>query len=82
MGLGSRDKPNRYRGAGPGSTSPRSIGWPSAFGLCALDNSVLLPHTGSAAIEGRIAMAKKVIIDIKTFAAGHRSAERVIASMM
>jgi hypothetical protein len=33
---------------------------------------VLLPHMGSATIEGRIAMGERVIINIKTFADGHR----------
>jgi glyoxylate reductase len=31
-----------------------------------------LPHMGSATIEGRIDMGEKVIINIKTFADGHR----------
>ncbi|HEX8373584.1 MAG TPA: D-glycerate dehydrogenase, partial [Geminicoccaceae bacterium] len=32
-----------------------------------LDNVVLLPHMGSATIEGRVDMGEKVIINIKTF---------------
>jgi glyoxylate reductase len=47
----------------------------------ALDNVVLLPHMGSATIEGRIAMGEKVIINIKTFADGHRPPDRVIDSI-
>jgi glyoxylate reductase len=50
--------------------------------LKALDNVVLLPHMGSATIEGRIAMGEKVIINIKTFADGHRPPDRVIGSML
>jgi glyoxylate reductase len=50
--------------------------------LLALDNVVLLPHMGSATIEGRIAMGEKVIINIKTFADGHRPPDRVIGSML
>jgi glyoxylate reductase len=50
--------------------------------LRALDNVVLLPHMGSATIEGRIAMGEKVIINIKTFADGHRPPDRVICSML
>jgi glyoxylate reductase len=46
--------------------------------LLALGNVVLLPHMGSATIEGRIAMGEKVIINIKTFADGHRPPDRVI----
>src|SRR5437870_9299945 len=40
--------------------------------LLRLDNVVLLPHMGSATLEGRIDMGEKVIINIKTFADGHR----------
>jgi glyoxylate reductase len=39
--------------------------------LLKLNNVVLLPHMGSATIEGRIDMGEKVIINIKTFADGH-----------
>ncbi|HAJ48314.1 MAG TPA: D-glycerate dehydrogenase, partial [Alphaproteobacteria bacterium] len=38
--------------------------------LLKLKNVVLLPHMGSATIEGRIDMGEKVIINIKTFADG------------
>jgi glyoxylate reductase len=50
--------------------------------LRALDNVVLLPHMGSSTIEGRIAMGERVIINIKTFADGHRPPDRVIDSML
>jgi glyoxylate reductase len=50
--------------------------------LRALDNVVLLPHMGSATIEGRIAMGERVIINIKTFADGHRPPDRVLGSML
>ena len=50
--------------------------------LRALDNVVLLPHMGSATIEGRIAMGEKVIINIKTFSDGHRPPDRVIGAML
>jgi glyoxylate reductase len=50
--------------------------------LRALDNVVLLPHMGSATIEGRLAMGEKVIINIKTFTDGHRPPDRVLGSMM
>jgi glyoxylate reductase len=48
----------------------------------ALDNVVMLPHMGSATIEGRIAMGERVIINIKTFADGHRPPDRVLGSML
>ena len=46
-----------------------------------LDNVVLLPHIGSATIEGRIAMGEKVIVNIKTFNDGHNPPDRVITTM-
>ena len=49
--------------------------------LVALNNVVLLPHMGSATIEGRIDMGDKVIINIKTFADGHRPPDRVFEAM-
>jgi glyoxylate reductase len=50
--------------------------------LRVLDNVVLLPHMGSATIEGRLAMGERVIINIKTFADGHRPPDRVLGTMM
>ena len=46
--------------------------------LRALPNVVLLPHMGSATVEGRIEMGEKVIINIKTFADGHRPPDLVV----
>ncbi|HZD26146.1 MAG TPA: D-glycerate dehydrogenase [Alphaproteobacteria bacterium] len=46
--------------------------------LLELQNVVLLPHMGSATIEGRIAMGEKVLINIKTFVDGHSPPDRVI----
>jgi len=43
---------------------------------------VLLPHMGSATEEGRIEMGEKVIINIKTFADGHRPPDQVVPSML
>ena len=50
--------------------------------LRALPNVVLLPHMGSATIEGRIEMGEKVIINIKTFADGHRPPDLVVPGML
>ena len=47
-----------------------------------LDNVVLLPHMGSATMEGRIEMGEKVIINIKTFDDGHRPPDQVVPSML
>ena len=43
-----------------------------------LPNVVLLPHMGSATTEGRIEMGEKVLINIKTFADGHRPPDLVL----
>lgn len=44
--------------------------------------AVLLPHMGSATIEGRIDMGEKVIVNIRTFMDGHRPPDRVLPSML
>ena len=53
--------------------NPKLLGDPRA---------VLLPHLGSATIEGRIDMGEKVIINIKTWMDGHRPPDRVIPAMI
>ncbi len=50
--------------------------------LMSLSNVVLLPHMGSATEEGRIEMGEKVIVNIKTFADGHRPPDQVLPSML
>ena len=50
--------------------------------LLGLPNVVLLPHMASATDEGRIEMGEKVIINIKTFADGHRPPDQVLPSML
>ncbi|MEK9924037.1 MAG: D-glycerate dehydrogenase [Alphaproteobacteria bacterium] len=51
-------------------------------GLVDLPNVVLLPHIGSATIEGRLGMGEKVIINIQTFWDGHTPPDRVIEAML
>ena len=46
--------------------------------LLEMPNVVLLPHMGSATIEGRINMGEKVLINIRTFADGHKPPDRII----
>ena len=46
-----------------------------------LPNVVLLPHMGSATKEGRIEMGEKVLLNIKTFADGHRPPDLVVPGM-
>ncbi len=47
-----------------------------------LPNVVLLPHMGSATLEGRVEMGEKVILNIKTFADGHRPPDQVVPGML
>jgi len=49
--------------------------------LLANDRVVVLPHMGSATIEGRIDMGEKVIINVKTFLDGHAPPDRVHSAM-
>lgn len=46
--------------------------------LLKLPNVVLLPHMGSATLEGRLDMGQKVIVNIRTFADGHTPPDRVL----
>ncbi len=45
------------------------------------DNVVVMPHLGSATLEGRIDMGEKVIINIKSFIDGHSPPDLVYSSM-
>jgi glyoxylate reductase len=47
-----------------------------------LPNVMLLPHMGSATVEGRLEMGEKVILNIKTFADGHRPPDQVVPAML
>ena len=58
------------------ATSPRLLA------LAQQGKVTLLPHMGSATIEGRIDMGEKVIINVKTFMDGHRPPDRVLPSML
>jgi glyoxylate reductase len=49
--------------------------------LLRLENVVLIPHMGSATLEGRIDMGDKVIVNIKTFSDGHTPPDRVMETM-
>lgn len=48
--------------------------------LMGLENVVLLPHLGSATLEGRVAMGEKVIVNARTFFDGHKPPDRVLPS--
>ena len=49
--------------------------------LRALPNVVLTPHMGSATVEARREMGERVILNLRTFADGHRPPDLVIPSM-
>jgi glyoxylate reductase len=51
---------------------------PSLLKLAEAGKVVILPHMGSATIEGRIDMGEKVIINIRAFFDGHRPPDRVL----
>ena len=55
---------------------------PKLLKLAKSGKVTLLPHMGSATIEGRVDMGEKVIINIKTFMDGHRPPDRVLPSML
>jgi glyoxylate reductase len=55
---------------------------PKLLKLARAGKVVLLPHLGSATLEGRIDMGEKVIVNIKTFMDGHKPPDRVLPSML
>ncbi|HVV79868.1 MAG TPA: D-glycerate dehydrogenase [Pseudolabrys sp.] len=55
---------------------------PKLLKLAKSGKVVLLPHMGSATLEGRIDMGEKVIINIRTWMDGHRPPDRVLPSML
>ncbi|MFZ3351934.1 MAG: D-glycerate dehydrogenase [Xanthobacteraceae bacterium] len=55
---------------------------PRLIKLARAGKVVLLPHLGSATLEGRVDMGEKVIVNIKTFMDGHRPPDRVLPSML
>jgi glyoxylate reductase len=55
---------------------------PRLLKLAKAGKVVLLPHMGSATIEGRVDMGDKVIVNIKAFMDGHKPPDRVLPSML
>lgn len=55
---------------------------PKLLRLARAGKVTLLPHLGSATIEGRVDMGTKVIINIQTFMDGHRPPDRVLPSQL
>ena len=55
---------------------------PKLMRLAKAGRVTLLPHMGSATVEGRTDMGEKVIINIKTFMDGHTPPDRVLPHML
>ncbi|WP_022719989.1 D-glycerate dehydrogenase [Rhodopseudomonas sp. B29] len=55
---------------------------PKLVRLAKAGKVVLLPHMGSATIEGRVEMGEKVIINIRTFLDAHKPPDRVLPGMI
>jgi glyoxylate reductase len=51
---------------------------PAFIELASQGKAVILPHMGSATIEGRLEMGDRVIINIRTLFDGHRPPDRVL----
>lgn len=47
-----------------------------------LPNVILLPHMGSATREARLEMGERVLVNMQTFADGHRPPDQVVPSML
>jgi glyoxylate reductase len=69
---------NRIAGAGLDVFENEPQLNPKLAKLAARGKVVILPHMGSATIEGRVDMGEKVIINIRTFFDGHRPPDRVL----
>ena len=50
--------------------------------LLQMENVVIVPHLGSATIEGRIAMGECVVVNVKSFIDGHRAPNRVLEKLL
>jgi glyoxylate reductase len=55
---------------------------PKLIKLAKAGRVVLLPHMGSATMEGRVDMGEKVIINIRTWMDGHKPPDRVLPSFV
>jgi glyoxylate reductase len=55
---------------------------PKLVRLARAGKVTLLPHMGSATIEGRVEMGEKVIINIRAFLDSHKPPDRVLPSML
>jgi glyoxylate reductase len=75
-------RPSAIAGAGLDVFEHEPAVPPKLVKLAKSGKVTLLPHMGSATLEGRIDMGEKVIINVKTFMDGHRPPDRVLPSML
>ncbi|MGI9400621.1 MAG: 2-hydroxyacid dehydrogenase [Rhizobiaceae bacterium] len=71
-------KANRLAGAGLDVFEHEPAVNPEMMKLAKTGKVVILPHMGSATIEGRLEMGDRVIINIRTLFDGHRPPDRVL----
>lgn len=69
---------NKLAGAGLDFISYEGGISPELMKLSDEGKLVILPHMGSATIEGRLEMGERVLINIRTFMDGHKPPDRVI----
>src|ERR1700740_1681557 len=69
-------------GCGPAVHEHEPAVNPKLVRLAKQGKVTLLPHMGSATIEGRVEMGEKVIINIRTFLDNHKPPDRVLPSML
>jgi glyoxylate reductase len=70
----------RIAGAGLDVYEKEPVVNPKLVKLAAKGRVVILPHMGSATLEGRVDMGDRVIVNIRTFFDGHRPPDRVLPS--
>jgi glyoxylate reductase len=71
-------KSGRLAGAGLDVFEHEPAVNPELMALAKAGKAVILPHMGSATIEGRLEMGDRVIINIRTLYDGHRPPDRVL----
>ncbi len=69
-------------GAGLDVFEGEPVASPKLVRLARAGKVVLLPHLGSATLEGRVDMGERVIVNIRTFLDGHKPPDRVLPSML
>ncbi|MCF6320594.1 MAG: D-glycerate dehydrogenase [Rhizobiaceae bacterium] len=69
---------NKLAGAGLDVFAHEPAINPRLMKLASQGKAVILPHMGSATIEGRMEMGDRVIINIRTMCDGHRPPDRVL----